>query len=102
MEQLQVNIINYYCNIFKACIFYIAGMDYNVTNGVFNVTIPAGRLSSSFSIDIIDDIIQEDNETFNIAIRLVPSCLSLSLGTASSTVTIVDNDEEGNCYICSS
>ena len=74
-------------------------MDYNVTNGVFNVTIPAGELSSSFSIDIIDDTIQEDNETFNIAIRLLPSCLSLSLGTASSTVTIVDNDEEGSCLL---
>ena len=59
---------------------------------VFNVTISAGSTSSSFSIDIINDMIQEDNETFNITIRLLPSCLSLSLGTPSSTVMIIDDD----------
>ena len=64
------------------------------------VTIPAGSTSSSFSIDIVDNRIQEDNETFNIAIRLLPSCLSLSLGTSSSTVTIIDNDgTNNNMYI---
>ena len=61
---------------------------------VFNVTILAGSTSSSFSIDIINDIIQEDNETFIIAIRSIPSCLSLSLGTSSSTVTITDDDSK--------
>ena len=59
---------------------------------VFNVTISAGSTSSSFSIDIINDMIQEDNETFNIAIRLLSSCLSLSLNTSSSTVMIIDDD----------
>ena len=63
---------------------------------VFNVTISAGSTSSLFSIDIINDMIQEDNETFNIAIRLLPSCLSLSLGNSSSTVMIIDN--EGTHY----
>ena len=59
---------------------------------IFNVTISAGSNSSSFSIDIIDDMIQEDNETFDITIILLPSCLSLSLGTSSSTVMIIDDD----------
>ena len=59
---------------------------------VFNVTISAGSTSSSFSIDIINDMIQEDNETFDITIILLPSCLSLSLGTSSSTVMIIDDD----------
>ena len=59
---------------------------------VFNVTISAGSTSSSFNIDIINDRIQEDNETFNITIKLLPSCLLLSLGTSSSIVMIVDND----------
>ena len=67
---------------------------------VSNVIISAGSRSSSFSIDIVNDMIQEDNETFNIAIRLLPSCLSLSLGTSSSTVTIIDNDGTNiNMYI---
>ena len=59
---------------------------------IFNATISAGSTSSSFSIDIINDMIQEDNETFNITIRFLPSCLSLSLGTSSSTVIIIDDD----------
>ena len=67
---------------------------------MFNVTISAGSASESFDVDIIDDMIQEDNETFNIAIRLFPSCLSLSLGTSSSTVTIIDDDgTKNNMYI---
>ena len=67
-------------------------MDYNVTASVFNVTISAGATSSSFNIDIIDDVTHEDNETFNVTIRLLPSCLSLSLGISSSVVTIIDSD----------
>ena len=65
------------------------------TAPVFNVTITAGSTSSSFSVDIIDDMIQEDNETLNITIRLLPSCLSLSLGTSSSTVIIIDGYGSG-------
>ena len=83
----------YICTYVFHCIF-TAGMDYTVTASVFNVTISAGATSSSFNIDIIDDITHEDNETFNIAIGLLPSCLSLSLGTSSSTVMIIDNDGE--------
>ena len=72
---------------------YTAGEDYAMSTAfTFTVTILAGSKFSSFDVDIINDVIQEDNETFNIAIRLLPSCLSLSLGTSSSTVTIVDDD----------
>ena len=77
--------------------FYTGGIDYNVTASLFNVTITAGETSSSFDIEVIDDVIHEDNETFNIAIRLLPSCLSLSLNISSSTVWITDND---GTYIC--
>ena len=59
---------------------------------VFNVNISAGLSSSSFSIDIINDMIQEDNEAFKITISLLPSPLSLSLGISSSTVTIIDDE----------
>ena len=60
---------------------------------IFNVTISTGSKSSSL-IDIIDDMIHEDNETFNmhITIRLLSSCILLSLDTSSSTVTIIDDD----------
>ena len=76
----------------KCCIHYVAGVDYAMSSVlIFNVTISAGSTSSSFSIDIINDMIQEDNETFNIAIKLLPSSLSLSCDT-SSTVMIIDDD----------
>ena len=84
------NIVNV---VTKCCIHYVAGVDYAMSSAlVFNVIISAGSTSSSFSIDIINDMIQEDSETFNITIRLLPSCLSLSLGTSSSTIMIIDDD----------
>ena len=67
-------------------------MDYNASASVFKVKIYAGSTSSSFDINITDDITYEDNETFSIAIKLLPSCLSLSLGISSATVTIIDDD----------
>ena len=71
----------------------IAGEDYAISTAlVFTVTIFAGLKSSSFNVDIFNDMIQEDNETFNIAIRVLPSCVSLSLDASSSTVTIIDDD----------
>ena len=74
-------------------ILSIAGEDYAISTAlVFTVTIFAGLKSSSFNVDIFNDMIQEDNETFNIAIRVLPSCVSLSLDASSSTVTIIDDD----------
>ena len=92
----KVMLLKYYCNL-----VYTAGLDYAMSTGlVFNVTISVGSLTSSFDVDINNNMIHEDNETFNIAIRLLPSCLLLSLGTSSSTVTIIDNDgTNNNMYI---
>ena len=87
IQSSKAMIINYVC-----IIFLTAGMDYNVTASVFNVTISAGTISSSFNIDILDDVIHEDNETLNIAIKLVPTTLQLTLCISSSTVTIIDHD----------
>ena len=80
---------------------YTAGVDYAMSTPLmFNVTISASSRSELFNVDIIDDMIQEDNETFNIVIRLLPSCLSLSPGASSATVTIIDNDgTNNNMYI---
>ena len=71
-------------------ILYTAGKDY--TSLTSQVSIYAGSKTSSFSIGITDDLIQEDNETFNIEIKLLPNCFSSLLGISSSTVTIIDND----------
>ena len=72
-------------------VLHTAGVDY-ISTIKFNVNISAGSKSSLFTIYTIDDMIQEDNETFNITIKLLPSCLLLSLGTSSSTVMIIDDD----------
>ena len=74
-------------------IHYVAGVDYAMSTAlVYNFTLSAGSTSSFFSIDIIDDMVQEDNEIFDITIKLLPSCLTLLLSTSSSTVTIIDDD----------
>ena len=99
MEMLQVvaqkfiywYTTNKYC--YNVC-FYIAGTDYNATNSVCNVTISAGTTSTSFDIDITNDTIYEDIETFTIAIRILPSNLLLSLCIESSIVRIVDKDSK--------
>ena len=75
-------------------ILSLAGEDYTISTALmFNLLSPfLLDQSSSFNVDIFNDMIQEDNETFNIAIRLLPSCVSLSLDASSSTVTIIGDD----------
>ena len=72
--------------------FCTVGLDYNVTASIFNVTFSAGATSSSFDIDIIDNRVHENNETFNISLRLLPNCVLLSLDIQLSAVKIVDDD----------
>ena len=67
-----------------------AGEDYNVTQQ--SLVIPAGSTSSSYSIDIINDMIHEDDETFEITLTISPTCLSISVDNSSAAVTIFDND----------
>ena len=87
-------------NIKYICLYvHLAGIDYATTTSlVFNVTLSAGMTSLSFSVDISDDKIQEPNETFYVALRLLPSCLPLKLGISRSTVIIINTE---GMYICS-
>jgi len=94
--------------IYKLVFLSIAGSDYGQT-GVSSpltstVTIPSGQVSVSFSVNIIDDTVQEENETFSLTIDLQSSCLPVTInGDHSFTITIID--DEGNdmppvCCIC--
>ena len=85
-------IIHFIVHIPTYTFAFIAGIDYNVTTQVFNLTIIAGRTAAPINVDIINDVIHEDHETFSIAITLLPSCLSLSLEYSQSTIRILDND----------
>ena len=75
--------VNYKINCVDA-----AGRNYIISPAIFNITIPAGSLSSSFSIDIVNDPSPKEYATFNIAVRLLPSNLSLSIDNSSSVVII--------------
>ena len=61
------------------------------------VKIVGGSASGSISINIIDDTMQEYNETFNVTLQLEPlsSCLPITLAIAgenSFTITIIDDE----------
>ena len=87
------------CTYKHECKFaFTAGIDYSVATPVFSLTISAGTKSALIDVDIIDDTILEDQETFNIEITLLPSCLSLSLGFSWTTIKIIDSDSTYLCY----
>jgi len=85
-------------------VFSKAGSDYGQTGLLTSsVTIPRGELSVSFSVNIIDDSVQEENETFSLTVDLQSSCLPITInGDHSFTITIID--DEGNdmpmCCVC--
>lgn len=67
------------------------GVDYFLENGT--ITIPAGDLTASLSLIIIDDIIEELSETVIITLSN-PTVANLGTNT-TYTYTIIDNDNVG-------
>ena len=61
--------------------------DYPIT---LAVTIPAGTLSTSFALAVLDDQLDEDDET--VVIELGASTTATVAGTTTYTLTITDND----------
>ena len=59
---------------------------------MYNVTITAGMTSSSFDMDIIDNIIQEGDKMFTITIRLISTCLPVTIDSDITTVTVIDDE----------
>ena len=59
---------------------------------MFNVTISSVMTSSSFDVDIIDNMVQEKNEMFSISIRLIPTCLPITIKSDTTSVTIIDDE----------
>ena len=60
------------------------------------MTITAGMTSSSFDVDIIDNMIQDGDKMFTITIRLMSTCLPVIINSDTTTVTIID--DEGTVY----
>ena len=75
------------------------GNDYN--SGPYYVTFPAGEVNVSFNITIIiNDVVLEDNETFNLTIKEVSLPENVTLGKIDITqVTIVNNGGSGKCAV---
>ncbi|XP_065894203.1 uncharacterized protein [Dysidea avara] len=72
------------------------GDDYNVTQQ--SLQIPAGSTSASIIVDIINDMIHEDDETFDITITLMTTCLAISVDDNVTTVTIFDDEVAEICF----
>ncbi len=69
-----------------------AGQDYTANSSTLNFA--AGETSKSFTVSIIDDVIDEVNETFSVSLSSPTG--GATLGTVTvSTVTIIDNDVPG-------
>ena len=49
-------------------------------------------ISSSFDVDIIDNMIQDGDKMFTITIRLISTCLPVTIKSDTTTVTITDDE----------
>ena len=70
--------------------------DYNGTR--ITVDVPAGVLTQSFTIDIIDNDVVECDEVFSVTIESVITCGVTTGDVISSNVTIMDDDGERRDY----
>ena len=59
---------------------------------MFNVAISSGMISSSFDVNIIDNIVQDLHKMFSITVRLIPTCLPIAVKSYTSNVTITDDE----------
>jgi len=58
-------------------------------------------MSVSFSVNIIDDAIQEENETFSFVVNLQSGCLPVTIkGDDSFTITIIDDESNDIPTVC--
>ena len=62
---------------------------------MYNVTITAGMTSSSFDVNIIDNMIQDGNRVFTITIRLISTCFTVAATIDSNVAMVTIRDDEG-------
>ena len=59
---------------------------------MFNVTISSGVTSSSFDVNINNNTRQDGDTMFSITIRLISTCLPITIKSDTTSVTIIDDD----------
>ncbi|XP_065917576.1 extracellular matrix protein 3-like [Dysidea avara] len=71
-----------------------AGIDYDRSGAplVFNVTISSGMTSSSFDVNITDNMMQDGDKMFSITITLMSTCLPITIKSDTTSVTIIDDE----------
>ena len=73
----------------------VAGDDYNdLTPSTGQVTIPAGATSANVAIELLNDMLVEADETFDITLTTA-SLACVTINTANATGTITDDDGNG-------
>jgi len=74
---------------------YIDGVDYTATNET--IVFPPGETCVSVNVDITDDNVHEENETFIGSLKTSDSTPDhVSIGTPSTAIgTIIDDDNLG-------
>ena len=76
--------------------YFIAGSGYNqteLTAPSTSLTIISGELSGSLKIEVNDDTVKEENETFLISVYIQDSCLPLVINRNNNfTITVIDDD----------
>lgn len=77
-------------------IYFAGDEDYLIPpNQIIKVIFPAGTISASFDVNIIDDLQLEDSETFHVSIDELSVPFGVTLGfIKSATVTILDDDSK--------
>ena len=82
--------------LFVMLILHAEADDYNGAR--ITVNVPAGVLTQSFTIDIIDNDVVECDEVFRVTIESVTTCGVTTGNCISSNVTIMDDDGEWSNY----
>ena len=59
------------------------------------MTVTAGMTSSSFDVDIIDNMIQDGNRLFTITIRLISNCFTVAATIDPNVAMVTIRDDEG-------
>ena len=74
-------------------ILFTEDEDYKVENSSIQVLVPGGKTCASFDVNIVDDVIVESKETFNVSIDPLSLPYGIVLGNITTAeVVILDDD----------
>lgn len=70
------------------------GGDVVGNESIRSIVVPAGEMTANISVELVDDTIEEESETF-LVMLIASSCCSQipTLATTITTVEIIDDDE---------